>query len=119
MRRLVPLLVLLAACGTDPAAPAANPDLHVSNGSSESITIDYRPMGNPTGHWFHTGDVPAQSGRCIFLGLTGPLVLRARGLVSGLTVTDSADLSTSADWRWDLNVGCGASELEPILTVCG
>jgi hypothetical protein len=111
-------LILLAACG-DPAAPARNPDIHISNGSNESVTIGYRPMGDPTAHWFSTGDVPAQSGRCVLLGLTGPIVLRARGLSSGLTVSDSSDLSSSADWRWDLNVGNQQAELEPIKTVCG
>jgi hypothetical protein len=118
-RPIAVFLLLLAACGKDPGAPPNTPDLHVSNGSNESIIINYRPMGNPTGHWFSTGDVPALSGRCILLGLTGPTVFRARGLSSGLTVTDSADLSISADWRWDLNVATDQAELEPIRTVCG
>lgn len=117
--RYAALLVLLVACGesngpSDPIWPPPGPMLHIQNSSNEPLDISYRPAGHPELPWEELGQIPRHGGRCIRIAPSKATVLRAYSPVGEMR--DSADLSLSPDWRWDLDLS--VSTLEPITTIC-
>lgn len=116
MKPLFVFAVFLAAC-SNATAPIAAPVLHIGNAASEAVTVSYRPASTG-GSWMVAGTIPAGGGRCLVIAATGPTVLNAQSQTSSAVVSDSADLTTAADWRWDIDVTGGVTQLEAIPTVC-
>ncbi len=117
MKYLLMVIILLTAC-SNATATRPGPVLHISNVASEAVAISYRPAFTG-GSWISAGTVPANMGHCVTLHPGRQTTLLARGVLSGTMIMDSADLSLSTDWRWDIDVIGGMTQLAPIPTVCG